>query len=249
MFFWYFFFYDVVTSPEKPGFQFNSFLLILSIQIINLILIFLNLLNRRFKLVKNETHVEKFGFNNYKKEFKIKMTEDFDIRIFLILFGLILSLICLGFSTTLSNIPNKDFKTIHEDYRSNFTFFNRVPNLFFIFLTTSILCLTLILFYSENKYVVIISISLFMYCLWILPYLQTGNYFGEDSYNLMTNYRNYLKCGIRVDKKHTNIIDSREFIYPINFFVEKEERGGFNFRYSTGLFTAILLTTATGNTH
>lgn len=223
MFFSYIFLYNIVTSPEFPGFIFDGILLILVIQFINIILIFIF----KYKKIKRNKRPE---FFQIKIDLKKK---DFKILIIFIVFFLSLILLCI--STLFSDVPNNDFDTNYKVYRNNFTFFYRVPPIFYLFLITSILCLTYIIFFIKNKYFILISISAFIYCLWILPYLQIGNYFGSDSNRLAEVCTGYPVYGIKVSTGAMFVVREKDFFNP--------------WRYSTSLFTTILLTSATGVDH
>ncbi len=143
-----------------------------------------------------------------------------------IIFGL--SLIFLSISTLYSNVPYNNYINVRRDYSSNFTFFQRVPLIFYAFLIIAILSLVFIIFYFRNVYIILISISIFIYCAWILPYLQIGNNFGHDTSLLSRSYVEYSKYGI-------------ETLLEFNFVVV----GYDSLRYSTALFSTILLMGAT----
>lgn len=252
MFFYYFLLYDIVTTPQKPGFVFNSIMLIIAFQIINLILILVNELKKYRKKVKNNFYLKKFEYKEHEKERNKNfdyniinfIKEKINGKILLVYIGFIISLILMCISCVPSYVLYNQFGLIHREYRQNFTFFRGVQPVFYLFLIISILCLTYILFFTKNKYLILISFSIFMYCLWILPYIQIGNYFGEDSYFLMESYNNYLKYGIKTEEI-IQISGERQVKYSTSFYIRKEI-GGQSFRYSTGIFTAIILTSATG---
>ncbi|MFX1394278.1 MAG: hypothetical protein ACFFAH_11950, partial [Promethearchaeota archaeon] len=230
MFFWYLIFYDIVTTPEEPGFIFNGNLLIISIQIINLVLISINVIYFYKEINKAKARRVQHEFKDKSNKIE-KKNYYINLRVLIISIGFFFSLILLCISTLYSYIPNNEYSTNYNDYKSNFTFFYRVPFTFYIFLVSTILCLTYIIFFSKNKYFILICISIFIYCLWILPYLQIGNYFSEDTHILFIVYNNYLKYGIRTYSNFGYIVKFKTFT---------------SFRYSTSLFTAILLASATG---
>lgn len=242
MFFYYIFLYDVATTPDKPGFLFNAILLIEIIQIINIILILINTIYFYIETKKVREFEIKFEirkkYNNIKKKIRSinfkYLREEINFSFLIVSMGFFLSLILLCVSTLYSNVPDNQFLTNYNDYQSNFTFFYRVPFIFYIFLVFSILCLTCIVFFSKNIYFILICISLFIYCLWILPYLQIRNYFASDSHLLYIIYNNYLNHGIRSIPNYGFVIKLKGYgIYT-------------SYRYSTSLFTSILLTSATG---
>lgn len=221
MFFNYMTLYDIVTTPENPEFFFNTTLLITTIQFINIILIFAKYFQKNDKnKIKKLNLLINFDY----------VREKINVKIFLIYISFILSLILLCISALYSDVSNNEFAVNYQEYKSNFTFFNRVPSIFYIFLAISILCFVIIIFFTKNRYFILFSISAFVYCLSILPYLQIGNYFGSDSYFLWLSYNNYLDYGIGTLSDYNFVIKSE--IPTI-------------FRYSTSLFTTILLTSGT----
>ena len=221
MFFYYVFLYDIFTTPSNPGFFFSEFTIII-IQFFNIIVILISL----FKSLKSQTTSNLiFKYHKDKKGERDKIKGiDFLGLIFFIIF--LISLFSLCFSTIFGYIKQNDFYYNYQIYQSNFTFFRRVPFVFYIFLFNSILCLIYIIFFMENTYLKIGSISIFLYCLWILPFFQIGYYFDADSYLLSTAVRNYLRYGIRADSGNS-------FLVMIG--------GPSIFRYSTSVFTTILL--------
>ncbi len=237
MLFSYIILYDLVTTPEDRRFFFNETLLICATQIINLLIILLLELKRVYKkkaykgkLINDKAKLEIFN-NSVKKNSPFKnhlKNININKKILLIFFCFAISLIFTAITAYYSDISDNEFSVVHEDYRSNFTFFYRVPLIFFIFLTISILSLIGIIFYSKNEYLILISISVFLYCLWILPYLQINNYFGIDSYKLMVRVQNYQIHGIKPSSTSS-------------FSINKQ-----NFRYSASIFTTIILKSATG---
>ncbi len=226
MFFSYIILYNYGTYPDATsrGFIFNSTLLIASIIFINFILIIINeFKNFKIKIKSNKNQKRDYSINLDRIKYNL------DLKKSLVIVTFALSLILLCISTLNSEVPNNnDYLTNRYDYRSNFTFFYRVPLIFYAFLIISILCFTYIVFFIKNDYIILIAISMFIYCLWILPYLQIGNYFGHDTHLLSMDYEIYLDHGIMTYS-------------GFNFVI-------FNFdslRYSTGLFTTILLISAT----
>lgn len=199
MLLFYVFFYNFITWPEVPGgasigIIFNPFLLILSIQIINLILILsIELKQFYFKKYKFKPETQKIFLFNKNISFN-ENSVNFKNLIVFICFLLSLILICI--STIYSDVPNNEFLINYAEYRPNFTFFYRVPIVFYIFLTTSILSLTYLIFSAKNNFIILISVSAFLYCIWILPYLQIGNYFSQDSRYISLIYEYYLIRGI-----------------------------------------------------
>lgn len=195
------------------GFYFWYEMLIFILIMFSLVLIVLNALYYKPKERSLKLKINLNSIN--KKESRMAL---------LIVIGFIFSLIFLCYSTFLNQIPETLFKIIREDYRYNFTFFYRVPFFFYIFFATTILSLALILFYIKNKYLSLFCISMFMYCLWILPVLQIGDYYGLDTLTLSENYDDYLFSGF--------------FAYRPYCF-QLQNYG--SLRYSSNIFTAILL--------
>ena len=136
--------YNHLTYPETPiqGFIFNSNLLITAILIINLIIIII----REYKQFKS-----KIEFNKIQARKSIlnlsKLKEKLNFRIIsvFILFGISLIFLCI--SATYSEVPNNDYKTNWVNYRATFTFFYRVPLIFYMFLIISISSLIFIVFF------------------------------------------------------------------------------------------------------
>jgi len=213
MFFIYVIGYSIIPIGDNYGFWFWPEMVILIIQIINISLILIDIFINKNRIKKNVTY-------NY---FKLKR-ENFNSRSLLIIIGFIISLIFLCISTYFSDVSNNDFYTVRRDYWLNFTFFYRVPFLFYIFLGSTIISLTLIIYYFKNRYLILICLSIFTYCLLILPYLQIGNYFGYDTWELDKTYDLYLHYGF-----------SGHDCYC--FYVKDYSP----LRYSTALFTSILL--------
>lgn len=213
MFFIYVIGYSIVPIGENYGFWFWPEMVIIIIQIINIILILVDLIINKNRIKKDETY-------NY---FELKK-EDFNIRTFLIIIGFIVSLTFLCITTCFSDVSDNDYLTVRQDYTWNFTFFYRVPFLFYIFLGSTLISLTLIIFYVKNRYLILFCLSAFIYCLLILPYLQIGNYFGQDTWVLDKRYEIYLHYGFSGYKNYCFFLESYS---PL--------------RYTTPLFTSILL--------
>ncbi len=218
--------YNSPIYPE-PGiiwFKFNSTLLITVIIFINLIfIIIIEYLQFKSKIKFDETTTRKSVLNINKLKEKL----NFKVITVSIFFGF--SLIFLGISTIYSNVPpNNNFRTNTIDYRFDFTFFYRVPLIFYVFLIASISSLVFIIFYVKNPYLILISISMFIYCIWILPYLQIGNYFGHDTDLLVNNYEKYIIYGLQPSPEYNFLIYASDTL-----------------RYSTGLFSTILIMSAT----
>ncbi|MFX0141934.1 MAG: hypothetical protein ACFFDN_50320, partial [Candidatus Hodarchaeota archaeon] len=267
----YGFLYYRVTTPLKPGFVFEPLYLILSFQLINLILIIANefkeiiknkdkrkyiiptykptcnlcnYYNRSTRLCRKHGYTKRLSYE-WCKEWKLMETtkisndnsrlrnnkkKNYNKKVIVIFLIFILSLILMSLSSIPDSRPFATFPEIHQYYRQNFTFFHNVQPIFYIFLTLAILSFVFIIFTFKNKYLILISISLFLYFLWIVTYFQINNYFGEDSYKLMLAYNYYQKKGLKpkVDKQYSLFLQYLEI------------------RYSTSLFTAIILTSATG---
>ena len=217
MFFTYIIGYNEQFYPSLiawVGFIFWPELLIFSLQMITIALILINGLLIKPKYRERSISTRTKTING-----------SFTMRSFSIIVGFFLSLLFLCISAYFSEVPNTEFVFVRHDYKFNFTFFERVPFFFFIFLGTTILSLAYIIFYIKNKYIILFSLSAFLYCLWILPYLQIGNYYGLDTYNLSLNYEEYSKYGFYARES-----------YCITLFYWG------SLRYSTSYFTAIILT-------
>ncbi|KKL17399.1 hypothetical protein LCGC14_2485950, partial [marine sediment metagenome] len=226
MLFNYIILYNFMSYPEVPtwGFIFNSKVLITSIIFINLIFIIII----QYKQFRSKTEFD--GIQARKSILNLsKIKEVLNLKVITVFIFFGLSLIFLGISTIYSNVPpDNNYYTSNVDYRLDFTFFYRVPLIFYIFLISSILSFIYIIFFIKNPYLILISISMFIYCIWILPYLQIGNFFGHDTYLLAQTYEVY-----RIQGLVTN--------YEFNFVVF----GWDSLRYSTALFSTILLISAT----
>ncbi len=220
MFFGYFFLYDLITTPNNPQFVFNDSLLTISIQVINVILLGLNQLTKKGDLCNLEDRIPIRNYNNLK--------EKINLKILLCYIGYLAFLLFLCLSSINPKTPNSFWENFYE-YKEYFTFFFRVPFTFYIFLILSIILLTVLVFYSKNLFFVLLSISSFLYVIWILPYLQINNFFSNDAYVLSLILNGYPKYGIRAMEGHS-------FILFIDYF--------FPHRYSTSFFTGIIIMSA-----
>lgn len=233
MFFTYLFLYDFSVLTEDGGYIFNLISLIVSLQILNLVLIVINevIFSKKRKLIYNvginSQKVKNFfpnlNFNGVLKKFNFKSL------ICYILFFLSLIFLCL--STYYSKVPNNSYATNYYDYRSNFLFFLRVPYFFYIFLTIVILSLVYIIFFTKNKYLILFSISIFLFTIWILPYLQIKNFFNWDSNFYYNLYQFYLDFGIKPKTEYSFNLQYFNLLVP--------------HRYSTSMFNIIVLVEAT----
>ena len=229
MFFSYLFLFDLTVLTEDTGFIFDSVMLIASLQILNLTLIAINeLILLKKRPIDINTHKVQNYFHsiNFHKIFK-----NYDLRSLISYIIFFLSIIFLCLSTYYSAVSNNSFDTVYVSYRTNFLFFFRVPSIFYIFLSIVIIILVYIIFFNKNKYLILLSISIFLYTLWILPYLQIGNFFTHDSYFLYDSYQNYLNFGIKPAYNYS--------------FTQGNPDLTVAYRYSTSLFTTILLVNAT----
>ncbi len=219
MFFYYLLLFDIVTTPENTAFFFNENLIIFIILSLSLFMI---LLNTIIEIRKSESGK---AFND-----KVRRDIEIDYKVISIYVGFVLSLIFMCISTLFSKVPNNSYSENRIAYSLAFTFFNRVPIIFYLFLVISLFCLINIIFFTKNHYFILFSISAFIYCLWILPYLQVANYFAWDSQFLSSIYNNYLIYGIKATSNYPFTIRIKTFS---------------TIRYSTSLFTSILLVSAT----
>ena len=229
MFFSYLFLFDLTVLTEGTGFIFDPIMLNASIQILNLTLIAINeiiFLKKQKNKNSIEINTHKVPLINFYKIFKKCNMRS--LACYLVFF---LSLIFLCLSTYYSPVSDNSFNQVYIDYRANFLFFSRVPAIFYVFLLILIISLVCLIFFTKNRYLILLSISLFLYTLWILPYLQIGNFFTHDSYFLLDSYQNYLKFGMVPSNNYglTQVIPDITVAY----------------RYSTSIFTTILLVNAT----
>ena len=233
MFFSYFFLYDFTVLTGDAGFIFNPVMLIVSLQILNLILITINILI----LIKKRQNKNIIDINTPKVQNYFHNVNFYGIfrkcnlRFLISYLVFFLSLIFLFLSTYYSNVSDNSYNQVYIDYRANFTFFSRVPSTFYIFLTILILSLVYIIFFTKNKYIILLFISIFLYMLWILPYFQIQNFFTHDSHFLIDNYQSYLSFGIKPGDSYSFTQYLYDTITP--------------YRYSTSIFTTILLVNAT----
>ncbi len=218
MFFLFVISYHFVNISGWVGYFFWEEMLIAIIQWINIGLLFINSYINKDKYGEQDHH----GYEDMIRKY-------FNRETLLILVSFIVSLIFLCISTYLSVDVTDDVTQIRREYRANFIFFERVPIFFYVFLTTSIICLALIIFRIKNKYLILICISIFLYCVWILPALQIKNYFLWDTAELDTIYYHYYRYGIHPIRSYC-------------FYITEYS----SLRYSTRLFTMILFVHGTG---
>ncbi len=230
MFFSYFFLYDFTLKTEDKRFFFDPILLITSLQILNLTLIVLNELILSKKSNSINTNTKNIRNRNPVLNF-IVIFKKINLKSLISYIVFLLSVIFLCLSTYYSSVSDNSFSATYVDYRANFTFFLRVPYLFYIFLIILIVSLGYIIFSTKNKYLKLLSISIFLYTLWILPFLQIKNIYNHDTKLLFDLYRSYLDFGINPSSKYslTQILFKDLFVH----------------RYSTSIFTTILLVNST----
>jgi len=215
--------YDKYALPIEGdfiSFQINPNLLVYSIQAFNLVFLILNYLfiNRDINFKNNHNECL---FRNFKK-----FRNNFNIKYILIFICYLISIILVGFSVLNSNNSVNSYNTNRRDYRSNLMFFLRVSPFFYIYISFAIFFLIILILNNSNKFLILLSISIFLYTLWILPYLQIKNYFNHDSYFLYSLYINYKLTGINGGEDYGFCL-----IQSIG-----------SLRYSTNLFNAILIT-------
>ncbi len=226
MFFSYLLLYNYF-SGGNTGFKFEGIYLISSIQILNLIFI-LSL------IFFSEYNIEKRKDSSYEIRFKFNIIrEKINLKILFILSIFLVSLFFMCLSAFYSYLPNNDYSQNYRDYQDNFTFFRRIPIQFYIFLVISISSLTSLIFFSKNKYLILISIFLFIYVLWILPHLQVKNNLSWDAYLNSIALHGYKKRGINANSDYNFFLTAYDpnIIYP--------------YRYTTGIFTIIILMEST----
>ena len=216
MFIIYVGFYNYVQKSGRYAFIFWHELLIIIIQILNIVLILLNIY-----ISKNRVD------GNKNTQIINVLKENINLKDLLILIGFIVSLILLCLSVFLSKVEIDDLDKARQDYLYLFTFFTRVPVFFYIFLPITIIILVYILFFIKNKYLMLSCVSIFLYCLWILPYLQLKGYISHDMNMLKTIYENYLIFGIHARSNCSFVVYIQSFL---------------SIRYSTSIFTSILIT-------
>ncbi|KKK47786.1 hypothetical protein LCGC14_3151670 [marine sediment metagenome] len=188
MFFFYFFLYDLTFKTEDIRFFFDPILLITSLQILNLTLIVLNELILSKKSNSINTNTKNIRNRNPVLNF-IVIFKKINLKSLISYIVFLLSVIFLCLSTYYSSVSDNSFSATYVDYRANFTFFLRVPYLFYIFLIILIVSLGYIIFSTKNKYLKLLSISIFLYTLWILPFLQIKNIYNHDTKLLFDLYR------------------------------------------------------------
>ena len=232
MFFSYLFLFDLTVLTEDTGFIFDPLMLIASIQILNLTLIVINeLILSKNRKNKNRIDINTLDFQNFHNINFNVIFKKCNLRSLVGYLVFFLSLIFLCLSTYYSPVSDNSFNQVYIDYRANFLFFSRVPSIFYIFLIILIISLVYLIFFTKNRYLILLSISIFLYTLWILPYLQIGNFFTHDSYFLYDSYQTYLNFGIRPRRNYS-------FTQSIPYLTVA-------YRYSTSIFTTILLVNAT----
>lgn len=178
-FFSYMIFYNCFLPTNGLVFFYNNKILIIVIQLINFLLISANF----YKEYKDEKTEDKIIL---VKKTKISISE-------VTIFGLfIIFSILLILSTYCTRLAIHSFDDNYIEYQNLFNFFIKVPFTFYIFLIALTLSLIYLLIYSKNKFLVILSLSIFLYIIWILPYIYIGNYFSSDSYGLSL-YLNEIK--------------------------------------------------------
>jgi len=224
------------ASPDGVNFSFlfNEQILVSSIQVLNIILIIF-VLRQRIKNDKLRNTPNNEDFKSRESYHKINLNffgKVIKSRKFLVYSIFIISLVFMCISAFYSVNTGNSYEVNYIDYKDNFTFFYRVPPIFYLFLISSIVSLIYIIFYCQNKYFILISISAFLYTLWILPYIQIGNYFSKDSYLLRNILINYFDGGILANSDYNFLTNGFGFYGA--------------FRYTTSVFTGILLMNATG---
>jgi len=236
MFLLYIFTFSFYANPTGDNFSFffNGQLLVVLIQILNILFILITL--------KKRLKSERLGDTHNNEDFKslgVSFREIFNslgkvmkTHRFLVFCIFVISLVFMGISAFYSVNTGNSYGVNYLDYKDNFTFFYRVPPIFYLFLVSSILSLIYIIFYCQNKYFILISISAFLYALWILPYIQIGNYFSKDSYLLRNILINYFDGGILANSNYNFLTNGLGFYGA--------------FRYTTSVFTGILFMSATG---
>lgn len=223
MFLNYLILYDVITSRSEPSFFFNMNLVILAIISITSVLRLISEIKKRKEPLNIEIEAQKQISRKYGKEYKLK-SKHFVILVYIV------SLILMCVSSFFSNVPNNEYSTNIVEYSYSYTFFTRVPFTFYIFLISSIISLIYLIFNQKNTIVTLISISFFLYCLWIIPYLQIKNYFNFDSYTLSLICKLYPTYGITAN-------------WDKGFLVFSEQL--FPHRYSTSIFTTLIISYST----
>ena len=193
MFLVYFLTYDEkVDLTGSKVYFFNTYSLNLHIQLMNFALI---LLNMSLNLENNISNTYEFKFKKFLSLRKIKSL--LKNKMFLIHVVFLISIIGSCISAFYSERPTENIYYYHYYYyKDQFTFFYRVPLIFYLFLVTSIISLSYILIYSKDHFLSLVLISFFFYCLWILPYLQIQNYFSNDPHILSIVLNQYPYQGL-----------------------------------------------------
>ncbi|MEE9379449.1 MAG: hypothetical protein V3V33_15595 [Candidatus Lokiarchaeia archaeon] len=205
----YFFFYDSFFFSTGLNYFYNNSFIIIVIQLISIALILLNFVINKKRIKRNNK------VNNNISRY-ISNSDLIDILIFI---TYIFFLIVLVISASYGGLPSREFIDLYHEHRTLLAFFYHLPLFFYVFLLIVIFLLISLILFTKNKFLIIISICLFFYVLWILPYINLSNYFSADSYNLsLTLYK----------------IKNNE-----NSFILTP------FKYTTSIFSSIILINAT----
>lgn len=170
------FFHDFLFFSTGLQYFYNNSFLVLVIQLINIVLIVINFRNIKRRTSRTE------NLNNDNDIPKIiKKLELNDTLIFI---AYIFFIIVLVISILVDRSSSKEFIDIYHEHRTLFAFFSQLNLTFYIVLFLICLFLIYLILFGKNQFLVIFSIALFFYLLWIIPYLYFNNYFSADSYNL-----------------------------------------------------------------
>ncbi len=188
----------LVSYDLLPGkkFFFNDQYLMILIQIFNLLFVLVYLIKYSLSRTSNANQLA----NRIQLDEIINKSKQFNKihGCIFILYCFFLLLVCLA--TYFSYLPEScSIQTNLIDYSYDFTFFLRVNYLFYIFLFLSLTFLIYIILNFTNINVKLIAVSLFLYSLWILPYLQIKFYYNHDSYILGLICTEYFNKGFKAD--------------------------------------------------
>jgi len=209
------------TNSNPFFFDINILVILFSILSILLILIYFFKYSNYGKISMNTNICTKrvyFKFKNNK--FYIILTFIFIIDLILLCFNVYLNRVSLTRGEIL------------EQYTENFTFFYHTDIFFYVFYAISIIILIILAFKSENKFIFLSLVCIFLYVQLIIPYLQIGDLFSADAIFLENSLYSYNNYGI--------------FPVEITGLTINLNNKLVGLRYATSTFYAILLINFTG---
>ncbi|GAI06696.1 unnamed protein product [marine sediment metagenome] len=123
--------------------------------------------------------------------FKFKNNKFYIILTFIFIIDLIL--LCFNVYSNRISLTRGE---ILEQYTENFTFFYHTDIFFYVFYAISIIILIILAFKSENKFIFLSLVCIFLYVQLIIPYLQIGDLFSADAIFLENSLYSYNNYGI-----------------------------------------------------